>query len=93
MSVLDLPMQENDSGTNTIRGYFKALLKELISEGEGFSGKRPFGNSGWEDDLRLPLVKSKQIKGKLYAEDGREHLESCDEAKAYKVLLKAIEEL
>jgi hypothetical protein len=45
--ILALPMQENDSGASTITGYFRALLTKLFEEEEGFSGKRPFGNSGW----------------------------------------------
>lgn len=49
--ILDLPMAENDSGADTIRGYLKALLHKLWDEDEGFSGKRPFGNSGWYRDL------------------------------------------
>lgn len=49
--ILRLPMQPNDSGAITIGGYLQALLARLWTDGEGFSGKRPFGNSGWEDDL------------------------------------------
>ena len=32
-------------------GWLRACLSALISEGEGFSGKRPLGNSGWLGDL------------------------------------------
>lgn len=32
----------------SLREACKALLLTVIKEGEGFSGKRPFGNSGWE---------------------------------------------
>ncbi len=32
-------------------------------EGEGFSGKRPFGNSCWESDLYWPLAKADVIEG------------------------------
>lgn len=35
----------------TWRGWLRACLGALISEGEGFSGKRPLGNSGWLGDL------------------------------------------
>ena len=58
MNILDCPMEANDSGADTIRGYLKELLKMLWSEGECFSGKRPFGNSGWEDDMILALAKN-----------------------------------
>jgi hypothetical protein len=39
---------DSDAGDNiTIRDYLRILLETLWEEGEGFSGKRPFGNSGW----------------------------------------------
>lgn len=68
-AALDLPMDENDAGAQTIRGYLKALLLQLWQQGEGFGGKRPFGNSGWDHDLYRALVKAGVIKGKL-DEDG-----------------------
>ena len=49
----------------TIKEYFKELLKTLFKEGESFSGKKPFGNSGWEYDLIFPLVFNKIIAGKI----------------------------
>ncbi|MBS3648836.1 hypothetical protein KEU06_09480 [Pseudaminobacter sp. 19-2017] len=55
--VLNLKMPGNDADAETIRDYLKALLKALWAEGEGFSGKRPFGNSGWEYDLYQVLEK------------------------------------
>lgn len=48
---LDFQFESQDLGTTTVREYFKSLLSSLWNEGEGFSGKRPFGNSGWEYDL------------------------------------------
>ena len=45
-----------DDDEVTIREYFKALLTELWEQGEGFSGKRPLGNSGWQYDLQKPLA-------------------------------------
>jgi hypothetical protein len=35
----------------TCREYLCALLRQLWLDGESFSAKRPFGNSGWEGDL------------------------------------------
>lgn len=63
--ILALPMQANDAGATTVRGYLIRLLAELWNEGEGFSGKRPFGNSGWEYDLYLPLIKAGVVDGSL----------------------------
>lgn len=43
--------EDNDSGTQSTRDYLKTLLSLVWEKGESFSGKRPFGNSGWERDL------------------------------------------
>jgi len=64
-AILSLPLTENDSGAKTVRGYLVALLLELWREKEGFDGKRPFGNSGWEFDIYKPLIAAKIIKGAL----------------------------
>lgn len=55
-AVLDCPMQENDSCAHTVKDYLKALLIAVWDEGESFSGKRPFGNSGWDSDILDALV-------------------------------------
>jgi hypothetical protein len=96
--VLDCPMQENDSEATTIKGYLKALLFTLWDEGEGFSGKRPFGNSNWEDDVAFALVKGKFIKGRITSEmeDGEvvnEYLEDADYPLMNKLIQRAIEAL
>lgn len=52
----------------SIKGYLKKLLETLWEEGEGFSGKRPFGNSGWEYSLYAPLVAGGFVKGRLDAD-------------------------
>ena len=44
--ILDLAMRENDADAKTIRGYLGKILEKVWAEGESFSGKRPFGNSG-----------------------------------------------
>lgn len=55
-AILDCPLEENDSGATTIKGYLKALLYALWDEQEGFSGKRPFGNSGWDSCMMDALI-------------------------------------
>ena len=73
----------SDAGDNlTIRDYLRTLLETLWSEGEGFSGKRPFGNSGWEYDLYAPLIKAGFIKGRL-DEDGYVADFDSNEAESY----------
>jgi hypothetical protein len=47
---------DDNEAFDTVRDYLKGLLQNLWIEGEGFSGKRPFGNSGWEYDLYQPLI-------------------------------------
>lgn len=70
--ILALPMRENDAGATTVRGYLVELLAALWQEGEGFSGKRPFGNSSWEYDLYEPLAAAGLIAVTL-DEDGYIH--------------------
>jgi hypothetical protein len=74
---------DSDAGDNiTVRQYLFKLLETLWAEGEGFSSKRPFGNSGWEFDLYKPLVIGGFIKGTL---DENGYVEDYDkeEADAY----------
>lgn len=66
MNVLDLQFKCGDLGrTVTIREYFKELLLTLWAEEEGFSGKRPFGNSGWQHDVYQALIRAGFIPGQL----------------------------
>lgn len=74
VAVLDIPLGENDADAATIRDYLKAQLRTLWAEGESFSGKRPFGNSGWEYDFDAALVKANRVAGAI-DEDG-----DCDVA-------------
>lgn len=78
--LLDTPMQPNDAGAETIREYFTFLLERVWLEGEGFSGKRPFGNSGWEDEVYLALGKANIIDVELdedgYLEDVKNETEA-----------------
>ena len=62
--ILDLPMNwADDHKVKTIRDYLKKLLATVWQEEESFSGKRPFGNSGWQYDLHAPLVLGGAISG------------------------------
>lgn len=56
-------------GDMTIREYLGALLTELWNRGEGFSGKRPFGNGGWEYGIYEVLIREGAVEGTL-DEDG-----------------------
>jgi hypothetical protein len=73
--VLDTPMPTNEggfaneAGAATVGEYLIALLKTLWNEQEGFSGKRPFGNSDWDSEIIKPLITSGLLDGQL-DEDG-----------------------
>jgi hypothetical protein len=86
-SILEVPMQENDAEAATIGDYFRALLSTLWTEGESFSGKRPFGNSGWDYDIYTALVKEKVVNGKI---DQEGSLIQCDEDAANGLIMEAI---
>ena len=50
---------DSDAGDDlTVKQYLHALLRTLWDENESFSGKRPFGNSGWDFALYAPLAKA-----------------------------------
>ena len=88
--VLDCPMEDNDSGADTIRGYLIALLEESWRWGEDWV-KRPFGNSGWQYDLYEALAKAGFIDGEFDAEDG--YATEVDERAGHKLIADAIQEL
>jgi hypothetical protein len=62
--TLAVPMPEQE-GIETIKDYLIVLLSELWIQREGFSGKRPLGESGWEYDLYVPLARAGLIKVKM----------------------------
>lgn len=56
LEILDCPMGKNDAGADTVREYFCRLLLKVWEDEEEFDGKRPFGNSGWQSDVRGALM-------------------------------------
>lgn len=85
--VLSCPMIDNDANAKNVGEYLHSLLFTLWEEGEGFSGKRPFGNSGWEDELYIPLIVGEFVDGKL-DEDG--YIGYVDEKAANKLIFDCI---
>lgn len=60
---------DSDAGDNlSIREYLSKLLLGVWDEGEGFDGKRPFGNSSWESEPIGALGRAGFISGRM--EDG-----------------------
>ena len=68
--ALNVKSDDHDDPNLTIKGYLESLLITLWQKGEGFSGKRPFGNSGWEYALYEPLVKAGAVRGSFDTEYG-----------------------
>lgn len=87
-AALDLKFRrkDGDSGAKTLREYLQRLLSELWREEECFSGKRPFGNSGWQWDVYRELVAANLVNGQL-DEDG--NLDDFD-SDAGEVLMQAV---
>lgn len=65
----------------TVRQYLYTLLDTLWDEEEGFSGKRPFGNSGWKQDIFDALIRNGFLAGK--EEEGYYYPNSMKKADAF----------
>lgn len=90
--ILKLKMDPNtnDANASSVKEYLKMLLTVLWEEGEGFSGKRPFGNSGWEYELYKPLVEHGAVEGSLDL-DG--YVQFVNKERADELIFEAIEML
>jgi len=87
-NILDLKFKSGDLNREvTIREFFYELMKTLWEEGEGFSGKRPFGNSGWDADLITCLIKNKIMDGEI-DEDG--YIKKCNWNESNKFILEKV---
>jgi hypothetical protein len=78
---------DSDAGDDlTVRDYLRTLLMTVWDEQESFSGKRPFGNSGWEFEVMMPLAKAGFIDLGPLSEDGEPYnwtKEQANNAHAY----------
>lgn len=91
--ILHLPMGENDADAATVGEYLGLLLSTLWLQDEGFSSKRPFGNSDWKWAVYKAMVKAGFVPGTVYEEDGYEYLEDFSreaEITADEMILQAI---
>lgn len=68
-AALEVTFVHSDIGKTTIRGFLRRLLAQVWEDEEGFSGKRPWGNSGWQGDVEAALIRSGFATGSL-DEDG-----------------------
>ena len=90
MRLIDVPMCENDVNAKTVGGFLKMLLLRLWEEVDGFSGKRPFGNSDWQYQVYQSLIEAGYDIGCL-DEDG--YVADVDYTKADKLIMDAISEV
>jgi hypothetical protein len=86
--ILALPMDANDAGATTIGDYLRKLSSEVWRENEGFDGKRPFGDSGWEYVVYAALAKGGAIKASF---DDAGDLEYFDTDVAHALVQTAID--
>lgn len=90
-NVLATPLlEDNDARADNVQEYLCALLEDVWRYEEGFDGKRPFGNSGWQDDLYTPLVVAGFTGGMVRYEDGRPEAYNIDTDTADKLIIAAI---
>ncbi len=80
LSALEVRFDSDAGEQITMREHLHALLSTLWDKGESFSGKRPFGNSGWEYEIFRPLIKAGYIKGELDMYGGIKSIANKDEA-------------
>lgn len=86
--ILALTTKRSDlNETITLRQYLYDLMSTLWCEQDGFSGKRPFGNSGWDYEIYLPLVEAGLVKGEI-DEDG--YITKLDDVEANEFVLTKI---
>lgn len=69
--VLHCPMvpNENDARASTVGEFLGCLLSALWEENEGFSGKRPLGNSDWQWQVYVAMAKGGFVAG-TFDDDG-----------------------
>ena len=80
----------SDHPGKTVEEYLALLLTTLINEDEGFSGKRPFGNSGWMCDLAVALIRAGQLPGRLEEDDQPEGYTDKDLVKALNACVQEV---
>ena len=95
LDILDVTFDSGDLGkTVTVKEFLKELLITLWREDEGFSGKRPFGNSGWKYDMYHELIKRGIGKGTVEIDkDGDVVQSDIDEIETDKLIYQAIEKI
>jgi hypothetical protein len=91
-AILDLPLPDgNDAGAATVRDYLLLLLANLWRDEAGFNSKRPFGNSGWQYDIYVPMIRAGLVAGGV--DEFGDPDDDFEPADADRLILAAIAEL
>lgn len=72
----------------TLEDFLRRTLIALWEEGEEFSGKRPLGDSDWDYDVIVGLVKADLVEGELDEYGGLDH---HDDEAAHRLVKAAID--
>lgn len=90
LAILNVPMGFNDAGARTVGQYLAELLLKVWQHGEGFSGKKPFGNSGWEWDIYAALGQANIVAITLDEDGFIDDMTDEERAKADELIAGAI---
>lgn len=91
--ILDTPVSANNSGASTVRGYLVAIVAAVWDRGSDFSGKRPFGSSGWYFDIYTALAKAGHICATFDENDYIDEISDVERDKADSMISSAIQSL
>jgi hypothetical protein len=83
--ILNTPI-ECELGDSTIGGYLCELLITLLNKEEGFSGKRPFGNSGWKNYLLAAMAEGGFVEATFDSEGYLDQVSKEEEQKAFDLI-------
>ena len=72
-----------DKGKMSVKQFLGLLLITLWEKGEAFCGKRPLGNSGWDEDIYDQLRRNRLI---TKTSDGEGLIKDCIKYLTYPVL-------
>lgn len=86
---IEYQSQELHDSQITVGDFLKELLCTLWMEEEGFSSKKPFGNSSWQHEIYSVFVQNKIISGTI---DEYGDFEECDYKLADKIVCDIIVE-
>lgn len=92
LAVLDAPIDDENSGARTLRGYFVALARSAWLD-DNFSGKRPFGYSSWHFDVYAALIRAGLVDGRLDNDGFVDQIEAGQRQLADDLIMAALNEL